>query len=288
MRFSEFISSWELFAQPYLLTILAGMVLATLGVVAAARRQVFMAAAVAQASTFGYAVFALFAGAAATQLGGGIGRDAVVIGSAVVAALLTMLGDGRQTQGSRLDGDERTAWVFIAAGAGSILVLAQAPAGMEQFRRMQASSVIGATNLDVAIFAVLLLVIVGVLLWASRSIVLLLADPVMAAAIGMRVRLWDVALALFIGAGVGLGVRSAGMLFTFGCLALPVMIAKQACGEVRSLFWAGPLIAAVVGLVGLWLSYAADLPPGQVVVALLCVVLIIAAAGRYGWDKVSR
>ncbi|MEM9752442.1 MAG: metal ABC transporter permease [Planctomycetota bacterium] len=284
----EFLSSWGLFARPYTLTLLAAMGLAMLGVVTAARRQVFMAAAVAQASTFGFAVFALFAGAAATQMSGSLGRDVVVIGSAIAAALLTMLGDGRQTQGSRLDGDERTAWVFIAAGAGAILVLAQAPAGMEQFRRMQASSVIGATRLDVATFAVLLVAMVGVVIAFGRSLVLLLADPVMAAAIGMRVRVWDLGLAVFSGACVGLGVRSTGMLFTFGCLALPVMIAKQACGEVRSLFWASPLVALVAAFMGLWLSYVLDLPPGQVVVALLCVVLVAAAAGRFAWDAMAR
>ncbi|MEM1028186.1 MAG: metal ABC transporter permease [Planctomycetota bacterium] len=288
MSLPAFLDSWSLFAEPYLLTILAAMALSILGVVTAARRQVFMAAAVAQASTFGYAVFALIVGAAATQAGESVWRDVVVIGSAVAASLLTMIGDSRQTQGSRLDGDERTAWVFIFAGAGAILVLSQAAAGMEQFRRMQTSSVIGATVLDVAVFAVLLLVMAGVLIWAGRSIVLLLSDPVMAAAIGMRVRVWDLALALFSGACVGLGVRSTGMLFTFGCLALPVMIAKQACGEVRAMFWVSPLVAGVSALVGLWLSYHWDLPPGQVVVALLCVVLVVAVAARYGWDKVSR
>lgn len=288
MSFGDFLASWGLFGRPYLLTILAGMALSILGVVTAARRQVFMAAAVAQASTFGFAVFALFAGAAAIQATGHVGRDAVVIGSAVAAALLTMLGDGRQTQGSRLDGDERTAWVFIAAGAGAILVLAHAPAGMEQFRRMQASSVIGATTLDVVTFAGVLLAMAGALLWGGRLLVLLLADPVMAAAIGMRVRTWDWGLALVCGACVGLGVRSTGMLFTFGCLALPVMIAKQVCGEVRSLFWASPLVAAATALTGLWLSYAWDLPPGQVVVSLLCVALLAAAAGRQGWDAISR
>lgn len=288
MNLSEFIDSWSLFARPYLLTVFAAMALSILGVITAARRQVFMAAAVAQASTFGYAVFALFVGAAATQSTGSLVRDAVVVGSAVAASLLTMLGDGRQTQGSRIDGDERTAWVFIAAGAGAILVLAQAPAGMEQFRRMQASSVIGATTLDVAVFVLLLVLMSGVLIWGGRSIVLLLSDPVMAAAIGMRVRAWDLALAVFSGACVGLGVRSTGMLFTFGCLALPVMIAKQACGEVRSMFWVSPLIAAVAALLGLWLAYIADLPPGQVVVALLCVVLVFAVAARCAWDRMSK
>ena len=86
MKLMDFLSSWGLFARPYALTILAAMALAVLGVVTAARRQVFMAAAVAQASMFGFAMFAWFAGAAATQLQGGVGRDLIVVGSAVAAA----------------------------------------------------------------------------------------------------------------------------------------------------------------------------------------------------------
>ncbi len=286
MNLWNFLVSWNLFAKPYTLTILAATVLAILGVIMSARRQMFMAAAVAQASTFGFAVFAVFAGTAATQLEGGL-RDVVVIGSAVAAALLTMFGDGRQTQGSRLDGHERTAWVFIVAGAGAILVLAHAPAGMEQFRRMQASSVIGATTLDVALFAAILVILVGILIRFGRSLVLLLADPVMASAIGMRVTNWNIAIAVFSGMCVGLGVRSTGMLFAFGCLALPVMIAKQFCGEVRSLFWASPVIAGLFAFAGLWLSYVWDLPPGQLVVALLSVLLVFAAVARYIWDSVA-
>ena len=114
---------------------------------------------------------------------------------------------------------------------------------------------------------------------------LLLADPVMATAIGMRVSRWNVCLAAFCGVCVGLGVRSAGMLFTFGALVIPVMIAKQMCGTVRSLFVVGPAIAGLASLVGLWLSYLLDLPPGQVVVVLLSLLLVPAHVSRRLWDR---
>ncbi len=282
---TEFINSWELFARPYLLTVLAGAVLAMVGVITMARRQVFMAAAVAQASTFGYAVFGFLVGGAGTESGEDLVRDAVVVGSAVVAALLTMLGRTDRARSGRLDGDERTAWVFIAASAGAILILARSPMGMEQLRRIQGSSLIGATTLDVAIFAAVLLVTVVLLAIFSRPLVLLLADPVMASAIGMRVALWNILLAMGVGLCVGLTVRSTGMLFAFGCLALPVMIAKQLCGEVRSLFVASPLLAAILSLTGLWLAYTWDLPPGQVVVGLSCITLALAVIARtiWGW-----
>ncbi|QDU71823.1 hypothetical protein [Mucisphaera calidilacus] len=52
----DFFESWPLFLRPYTLTLLAAAVLAMIGVVATARRQLFMAVAVAQTSLLGYAV----------------------------------------------------------------------------------------------------------------------------------------------------------------------------------------------------------------------------------------
>ena len=283
----DFLNSWALFAQPYGLTLLAAAVLGAVGVVTAARRQVFMAAAVAQAGVFGYALFTALAGgmisAASADMGGGFVRDAVVIGSALAAATITMLGGAGQAQGGRLGGDELTALVFIAAGAGAILLLASSPVGMEQFRRLQSSSVIGATTRDVVGFTAMLLIgTVCLLLW-MRPLVLLLADPGMAAAVGLAVTRWHVALTLAVGLSVGLAVASTGMLFAFGSLALPVMIGKQFCGEVRSIFIASPLIAIAVALAGLYLAYTWDLPPGQVTVGLLCLILTLALLTRKAW-----
>ena len=58
----DFFNSWPLFFRPYTLTLLAGAVLAIVGVVATARRQLFMAVAVAQTSLLGYAIMAFLFG----------------------------------------------------------------------------------------------------------------------------------------------------------------------------------------------------------------------------------
>ena len=285
----EFFNSWPLFFRPYTLTLLAGAALAIVGVLATARRQLFMAVAVAQTSLMGYAVMAFIMGA---QVNVGLGagtRDAVVIGAAVVAAMFTMLG-GRESQGAeggRLDGDERTAWVFVTAGSLAVLCLAHAPAGMEQIRRLQVSSVVGATWLDLYLFLGLLSAMIIAGLWLMRPLILLLSDPVMASAIGIRVGRWNVVLAIVSGLSVGLAVRSTGVLFTFGALALPVMIAKQLCGEVRSLFLLAPILAAILSFFGLWASHRWDLPPGQAAAGLMCVALLVVHPARRLWSRVS-
>ncbi len=280
MAVARFLDSWALFANSYALTLLAAATLAMLGVIAAARRQLFMTAAVAQASGLGYACYALAVGASATLADAAILRDSVVIGAAIVAALVTTLGSGQSTMGTDLDGDERTALLFALSAATAILVLANASSGMEQFRRLQTSSVLGATATDAILMGSLLVILTVMMLVSWRAIVILLTDPVMAAAIGLRVGLWNVAFAMLIGFAVGLAVRSTGVIFAFGCLALPVLIAKQVCGEVRTLFWMSPLIAVGTGLVGLWVAYAWNLPAGQVVVVLLCVEVVIVMSSR--------
>ncbi len=285
----EFFDSWPLFLRPYTLTLLAAAVLAIVGVLATARRQLFMAVAVAQTSLMGYALMAFIMG---SHINGGLGagaRDAVVIGAAVLAAMYTMLG-GRESlgaEGGRLDGDERTAWVFVTAGSLAVLFLAHAPAGMEQVRRLQVSSVVGATWLDVYLFSALLAAMVVTGLCLMRPLILLLSDPVMASAIGIRVARWNVALAIVSGFSVGLAVRSTGVLFTFGALALPVMIAKQLCGEVRSLFVLSPILAAILGFFGLWVSHRWNLPPGQAAAGLMCAALLVTHAARRLWSHIS-
>ena len=121
-----------------------------------------------------------------------------------------------------------------------------------------------------------------------QPLILLLSDPVMASAVGMRINRWNIALATLAGLSVGLAVRSCGVLFTFGALALPVMIAKQLCGEIRSLFLLAPLLAAGLSFLGLWMGHAWDLPPGQSVVGVMSLFLLIAHPARLLRNRMSN
>jgi ABC-type Mn2+/Zn2+ transport system permease subunit len=288
MSLIEFASSWGLFWRPYSLTLLAAPALSLLGVYAVARRQLFIAAAVSQSAIFGFALFTLVFGARAVGADGSLWGDALVLLFAVGAALVATLGRETGGHGGRLNNDELIAWVFIAAGVGATLILSHAPAGMELARQLQASSVVGARWGDVVLFGITLAAIVGTLILHGRTVVLLLTDPVMAAAIGLRVGAWNLGVTVLSGVAIGMSVRSTGMMFTFGCLVLPVMIAKQLCGEVRTLLVASPLAAVMTAALGLWAAYEWDLPPGQSVVALQSIALAAAVALRGAWSLSAR
>jgi zinc transport system permease protein len=164
---------------------------------------------------------------------------------------------------------------LISAGL-SVLVVAHSPHGLEEIRRIHSSSIIGATPADVGMFSVLLLATAVLILVAGDRLLLFVTDPAMAAAVGISVGRWALLESLWLGLVVGLSIRVSGMLFTFGSLVLPPLVAKNLCREVRPIFIVAPIVAMTTNTVGFVLANRYDFPPAQMNVALLCVVLLMA------------
>jgi ABC-type Mn2+/Zn2+ transport system permease subunit len=263
---TSFLESWALFHWTYLGALLLAVALGTFGVLVVLRGQVFVAAAVAQASVLGVALSLALGWAspafAATALSG-------------VAALATA---GRRHRGGRTP-DEVTGWLFLVAGSAAVLVLARHPVGLKAVQSLAVSSVIGLTGGQVAMFGGMAVLALGLAAVARPRLVLLITDPTMAAAVGMRPGRWSVALALALGLGTAVALQATGLLFTFGCLVLPALIAKNLCREVAPMFWVAPLVAAGAALAGLVLAHHFDFPPGQMIVELLAAGLVLA----WGW-----
>lgn len=262
---TQFLQSWPMFQASYLTALLAGFVLSLLGVVVVARGQVFLAAAISQAAALG---------AALALLVQGLQPAVSSVGFGLLAALFA--GGIRPDRRGR---EEAVAWVFLCAASLTVLLVAREAMGMKQVQALLASSLIGASGTDVAVFAALAGVVgAGAFLFRAR-LVLLLSDPTMASAVGVRVRGWLAGLAIALGLAAGLGIRSTGLLFTFGCLALPALIARNLCRRTDAMFVVAPGVGVAGVAVGLVLAHGYDYPPGQVVVTLLGAGLAAAWGG---------
>lgn len=271
---SGFLESWPLFQWTYLAALALAVALSTLGVVVVTRGQVFIAAAISQASLLGLAV----------NLWLGWGAPAVAATAFSGAAALATA--RRRSHGTGVSADEATGWLFLACGSLSILVLAKQPVGLKEVQAMMASSVLGSSAGDAGVFGLLALGAVGLVFGARQRLVLLITDPTMASAVGMRVGLWVMGLALALGLVTGLAVRATGLLFAFGCLVLPPLIAKNLCRDVAPMFWLAPVVALVSVLTGFVLAHHFDFPPGQVVVAGLAAALLAAWGWREGRERI--
>ena len=132
----------------------------------------------------------------------------------------------------------------------------------------------------VVVFALMVVATVALLLRWNQELLLLVIDPGMAEAVGMRVRIWNAALAIWLGIVVGVSNRVAGAIFTFGCLVLPALAARNVCREVRSMLTIAPLLGLAAALPSFVLAHDRDYPPGQTTAFVLCVLLLVAWAVR--------
>lgn len=277
----DFITSWPLFHNTYLVGWLISLLLALIGVLVVARDQIFIGAAVSQASTLGIAL-ALWVGSwAALAEVHWLHADAflatMAVASSVVAALLTAHGGAAGKESH----EAITGWVFLVSASVSILIVAHSPHGLEEIHRLLSSSIIGARRGDVWIFAALFSCTALTIGLHHRPILLFSMDPSTAAATGVNITLVSVVISAGLGLSVGLSIRVAGMLYTFGCLVLPALVAKNVCREVRPMFLVAPTVAVGTATTGFVLANHYDYPPAQLTVALLCLLVAMAWALRW-------
>ncbi len=278
----DFALSWPYFRFSYLEGWLIALVLSLVGVIVVARDQIFVGAAVSQASTLGIALALCIASVvpahahtpddelSGTWIHSDNFQSTMAVLFSVIAALMTARG-GRARRESH---EAITGWVFLVSASLSVLIVARSPHGLEEIHRLHSSSIIGATKMDVVVFAVFALTTAAALLVTHRRLLLLAMDPEMAAAVGMRTGVWSAATSVWLGLAIGLSIRASGMLYTFGMLVLPALIAKNLCREVRPMFVVSPIVALAAASLGFVLANHYDFPPAQMTVALLGGLLL--------------
>ena len=277
---ADFVASWSLFHNAYLVGWLLAVVLATIGVLVVARDQIFIGAAVSQASVLGIAVV-LRAGPTLAGLGlTGADSEGFQSVMAVVASALAALTTTRWSEHGRSTHEALTGWVYLLGASAAILVVAHSPHGLEEVHRVLSSSIIGASASDVWLFAGLAVLTLGAVTLRARELVLVAIDPAMAAAVGLRVRVWSAAVSVWLGMVVGLAINLAGVIYAFGCLVLPALVARNLCREVRHMFVVAPAVGLLAAVVGFVLANHWDYPPAQMTVALLCGLLAASALVR--------
>jgi ABC-type Mn2+/Zn2+ transport system permease subunit len=273
---ADFVGSWALFHNTYLVGWLISLLLALIGVLVVARDQIFIGAAVSQASTLGVAM-ALGIGAwASLETAPWLQSDAFLSAMAVACSVIAALLTTRSGDIGQESHEAITGWVFLVSASVSVLIVAHSPHGLDEIHRLLSSSIIGARRSDVWIFASLLVCTsLGIGVY-HRSILLFIMDPAMAAAVGVKVVWVSILLSAWLGLAVGLSIRVAGMLYTFGCLVLPALVAKNLCRKVKPMFVVAPLVAVATATVGFALANHYDDPPAQMTVALLCLCVAVA------------
>jgi zinc transport system permease protein len=179
-------------------------------------------------------------------------------------------------------GDQALALVFYTGIALGVVLVAQAGALNVDLFQYLFGSILTVTRGDlitVALLGGLGLATVGVLYRAFAAVVI---DEEGARVAGVPIGTLNVALAALTAVTVALSMRVVGILLVAALMVLPVSAAGRLARSMRSTLLLSTAVGLGSTLVGLTVSYYADLPPGGTIVLVAAAAYLVTLAVTAG------
>ena len=171
--------------------------------------------------------------------------------------------------------------VYALAAALAILVVDRAPHGAEHIKEILTGSILW-VKWETIITAAIVYSLVGLFHYIFRDKFLLISNhPEMAYQQGINVRWWDFLFYASFGLVITHSVRTAGVLLVFVFLVVPAIATIMLTDTLWKQLVIGWSMGTVVSVLGLFVSYHADLPSGPTVVATYGLVLLLLSLVLY-------
>lgn len=222
----------------------------------------------------GTAELALMGAAAALLFGLNVGGGAV-IGSVVAAILLALLGMKQQ---------DSAVGAVMSFGLGlSVLFIHLYPGRSSTAFSLLTGQIVGVSSASLWILVAVTVIVVGAIVIFWRPLLFASADPLLAQASGINVRLLAVAFAVLVGLTTSQSVQIVGALLVMALLIVPGAAAVAlTANPIKAVIYA-VIIAEVSAVGGLLLSLAPGLPVSVFVTTISFVIYLVCRL--IGWAR---
>ncbi|MBI4570917.1 MAG: metal ABC transporter permease [Chloroflexi bacterium] len=253
---------FEFMQRALLAVALVGVVSAVVGAFVVVRGMAFIGDALAHAS---------FAGvAAAFTLG-----VSIYLGAAV-AAVATALGITFISQRARLRFDTAIGVLFAGAFALGIVIVSRQDNYTADLFSFVFGNVLGVSWGDLALMAGLGAAVVALVAVFYKELLFAAYDPAVAAASGLPVRALEYGLLTLVAVSTVVALQTVGIVLVIALLVTPAATATLLVRRLHHVIFAGVGVALLSAVVGLYVSYHAEVASGASIV--LVATAIFAAA----------
>jgi manganese/iron transport system permease protein len=268
---SIFMFDWLLLPLQYafmvrglLAAILVGVVCAVVGTYVVLRGMAFFGDALAHAILPGVAVGYLVSG----------GARAPLFWWALVTAVFTSVGIGALSRGAKIKADTAIGIVFAGMFALGIALISTVRAYTVDLTHFLFGNILGVRSVDLWQMLVFGGLIVLVVLAFYKEFLVLSFDPVLARTLRLPDRLLDYLLIILIAVAIVVSLQAVGVALVVAMLVTPAATASLVTRRLPSLMAMAAIIAALSGVVGLYLSYYFNVASGAAIV-LTCTAFFI-------------
>ncbi|MDD7385325.1 MAG: anchored repeat-type ABC transporter permease subunit [Actinomycetaceae bacterium] len=253
-----------------IVAVLCAVVCAVVGTHVVLRGMAFLGDAVAHSVFPGIAVAFLMGGS--LLLGG------------LVAGLITAILIAILAQFPRVSEQNIIGFLMTTSFAAGIVIISKAPGYSGSLTSVLFGSIAGVSRSDVVSAAIVTALIVTVVAFLNPSLMAVAFERETARANGLPVFLLDVTLDVLVTVAVVVSVRSIGNILVLALLVTPAATARLLTERLASMMVVSASLGAGAALLGLYLSWALDLPAGGTIVLVSGAGFVLAwlFAPRHG------
>lgn len=253
-----------------IVAMLSAIVCAVVGTHVVLRSMAFIGDAVAHAVFPGIAIaFAL--------------QGSVLLGGAVAGAVVALL-VATFSQRRRIKEDTLIGIFFAAAFAVGLVVISRIDGYTASLTSFLFGSLTGVSNSQVYAVAGVGFVVVSLLIILQRPLSAVALDRESAQAMNLPVFFLDIVLYLAVTAAVVISISTIGNILVLALLVTPAATARMLSDRLSIMMVLSALIGAAASFIGLYFSWALDIPTGATIVLTVTVFFLAAwlFAPRHG------
>lgn len=220
----------------------------------------------------------------------GHGLSHAVFGGAALAAVLNLnyflgagfwglasgLMIGRVSRKRIIGADAAIGVITTASFAMGLALQARFGQAKRSIDAVLFGNVLGVFTSDIFAVAGVGVLSVIVIIGLYRKLLFATFDPEVAAVSGVSVPAMEAVLMVLLSATILVTVRVVGVLLISALLVLPAVTARLMTNSFGRMLWLSPVLGAIFGGVGMYISWYADIPSGAVIILAGTIVFIAA------------
>ncbi|MGH7884870.1 MAG: metal ABC transporter permease [Thermodesulfobacteriota bacterium] len=269
--FSEFINSFYLWREAFIVASVSGAICGFLGVYVILRRIVFVSVALTQISSFGV-VLAFFIQTLS------IGALASLIDPFIFSILITSLAAlffALKKNYFPVSQEAIIGFGFIITSALILILGSSLPQGVDDVESVLFGSAVLVDAKDVFIIPInaLLVFVVHVILF--KDLLFVSFDNETAKLFNYPVEILNIVLYLSLAVVIALTTRALGALPVFALLVLPPMISFQLLENIKAIFILSIVLGVISAMLGFYFSFEFSLPTGASIAFCASILFLI-------------
>ena len=212
---------------------------------------------------------------------GGIGLGYLLginpIFAAIPFTLLAAIGLGVIHKKTKVSEDSAIGILWAIGMALGVIFIALAPGYAPDLFSYLFGSILTVPYTDLGLMLILDVIIIGLVSYFFKELQALTFDEEFSRIRGVPTRFLYILLLCLVALSIVMLIRVVGVILVIALLTIPSSIAKQFTLDLRKLVFLSIVIAVILSVTGLLLSYLFDLPSGATIVLALAIVFFAVA-----------